>query len=36
VLNRNDQFTHTFTTPGTYAYICSIHPFMHGSVTVTA
>jgi amicyanin len=35
-LNQNDQFTHTFTTPGTYDYICSIHPFMHGSVTVTA
>ena len=35
VLNHNDQFTYTFTTPGTYDYICSIHPFMHGSVTVT-
>ena len=36
VLNQNDHFSHTFTTPGTYDYICSIHPFMHGSVTVTA
>jgi amicyanin len=36
VLNQNDQFRHTFTTPGTYNYICSIHPFMHGSVTVTS
>ena len=36
VLNQNDRFTHTFTAPGTYDYICSIHPFMHGSVTVTA
>ena len=36
VLNQHDQFTYTFTVPGTYAYICSIHPFMHGSVTVTA
>jgi plastocyanin len=35
VLNKGDQFTHTFNTPGTYDYICSIHPFMHGSVTVT-
>ena len=35
VLNQNDQFTHTFTAPGSYDYICSIHPFMHGSVTVT-
>jgi amicyanin len=36
VLNKNDQFSHTFSAPGTYDYICSIHPFMHGSVTVTA
>ena len=35
-LNQNDHFTHTFTAAGTYDYICSIHPFMHGSVTVTA
>ena len=25
----------TFTTPGTYNYICLIHPFMTGRVTVT-
>jgi amicyanin len=36
VLNKNDQFSHTFTTPGTYTYICNIHPFMHGTVVVTA
>ncbi len=24
-----------FTTPGTYHYLCAIHPFMHGRVTVT-
>jgi len=35
VLNNGTQFTHTFTTPGTYAYICHIHPFMHGTVVVT-
>jgi amicyanin len=35
VLNNGNQFTHTFTTPGTYAYICHIHPFMHGTVVVT-
>jgi plastocyanin len=29
-------FSHTFTKPGTYSYNCGIHPFMHGSVTVTA
>ena len=35
VLHHGDQFTHTFTTPGTYAYLCQIHPFMHGTVVVT-
>jgi len=35
VLNQNDQFTYTFTTPGTYDYICSIHPFMTATVVVT-
>lgn len=28
-------FTFTFTKPGTYSYLCSIHPSMHGTVTVT-
>jgi amicyanin len=36
VLNHNDTFSHTFLTAGTYHYICSIHPFMHGTVIVTA
>jgi amicyanin len=35
VMNHNDTFSHTFTTAGTYHYICSIHPFMHGTVIVT-
>ena len=35
VLQRNDRFSDAFDTPGTYAYICSIHPFMHGIVVVT-
>jgi plastocyanin len=36
VLNQNDSYTHTFSSPGTYPYICSIHPFMHGTVVVTS
>ena len=35
VLNHNDTFSHTFPTAGTNHYICSIHPFMHGTVIVT-
>jgi plastocyanin len=36
VLNRGDTYAQRFTAPGTYHYICSIHPFMHGTVIVTA
>src|ERR1700757_277800 len=28
-------FTHTFSTAGTFDYVCSIHPSMHGTVVVT-
>jgi amicyanin len=35
-LDQNAKFSHTFTTPGTYPYICAIHPFMHGTIVVTA
>jgi plastocyanin len=35
-LSRGHSASHTFTAPGTYAYFCSIHPFMHGTVTVLA
>ena len=35
VLNKNDGFSRSFDTPGTYTYICAIHPFMHGTVLVT-
>lgn len=29
------SFSQTFTQPGTYAYHCTLHPFMTGQVTVT-
>jgi plastocyanin len=35
-LQNGDTYTHTFARPGSYPYICSIHPFMHGMVVVTA
>jgi plastocyanin len=33
-MNPGATFTYTFTTPGTYTYICTYHPWMHGYVTV--
>jgi plastocyanin len=33
-LDTDDSFTFTFTEPGTYAFFCSLHPQMTGSVTV--
>jgi amicyanin len=35
ILNRGNKFSRTFSQAGTYSYICSIHPFMHGTVVVT-
>ena len=29
-------FSHTFASAGTFDYVCSIHPMMHGTVVVTA
>ncbi|MEY9873257.1 plastocyanin [Streptacidiphilus sp. MAP12-33] len=34
-LNTGQSFSYTFTTPGTYHYLCTIHPFMTATVTVT-
>jgi len=30
------QFTHTFTKPGKYTYLCDYHSSMHGTITVVA
>jgi hypothetical protein len=35
-MNAGARFTHTFTQPGTYNYLCVYHHWMHGSVTVLA
>jgi len=34
-LNPGKNFSHTFDTAGTFAYHCTYHSNMHGSVTVT-
>lgn len=34
-LTPGQTFRYTFTKPGRYPYICTIHPFMHGTVVVT-
>ena len=34
VLDTDQQFTFTFTKPGTYEYFCSIHPKMKATVIV--
>lgn len=33
-LDSGDQFKYTFHHAGTYHYICSVHPYMHGVVIV--
>lgn len=34
-LNTGQTYAYTFTKPGTYSYLCTIHPFMTATVTVT-
>jgi plastocyanin len=36
ILKKGQSASHTFTQPGTYAYICAIHPWMHGTIVVLA
>lgn len=33
-LDTGDEFTHTFTASGEFAFFCGLHPFMRGKVTV--
>jgi plastocyanin len=33
-LDTDDQFTYTFTKPGTYSYFCGLHPKMTAKIVV--
>jgi plastocyanin len=33
-LDTDDAFSYMFTTPGTYAYFCSLHPHMTAKIIV--
>lgn len=33
-LSTGESYSYTFTKPGTYSYLCTIHPFMTATVTV--
>jgi plastocyanin len=35
-LDTGDAFVHRFSTAGTYAYFCALHPYMKGTIVVTA
>jgi plastocyanin len=35
-LDTDDNYSLTFTTPGSYAYFCYLHPHMTGTVVVEA
>jgi len=36
VLDTDNSFSFTFTTPGSYNYFCSLHPHMTGAIVVEA
>jgi plastocyanin len=36
IIQKGKSGSHTFTSAGTISYICSVHPFMHGTVVVAA
>jgi len=33
-LDTGAHWVHRFTTPGMYAFVCELHPYMHGSIIV--
>jgi plastocyanin len=33
-LDTDDQFSHVFAEPGTYTYLCTVHPKMAGQIIV--
>lgn len=35
MLKQNDTFMFTFTTPGTFAYHCNVHPYMKATIVVS-
>jgi plastocyanin len=35
-LDTDDKFSFTFATPGSFAYFCSLHPHMTGTIVVEA
>ncbi len=36
LLSRGQSFSYTFSTPGTYQYYCTVHPYMVATVTVVS
>ena len=33
-MDTDESFAYRFDKPGTYNYICGLHPFMHGTIVV--